>query len=283
MRIQVVDSHTEGEPTRVIVSGWPEVLGATMSERRDDLRARYEHLRRGVVCEPRGTLGCRWRVVDGAGDAEAPRLGIVFFNNGTYLGMCGHGLIGVVRTLEHLGRLAPGIATFDTPVGTVSAELSADGQVTIENVPSRCHALDVSVDVPGIGPRDRGHRLRRQLVFITHLDRIPVDIANAPALLDLTQAIQDAIRAQGITGERRRGHRPHRYLCGAPAAGRRRAELRPLFWRRVRPLALRDRNVGHDGGPPRAWSSRAWTGVAPGKRVRESLHWLAHGGTVREA
>src|SRR5215213_4907673 len=148
--IRVVDSHTEGEPTRVVVDGWPQPAGATMAERREDLRAHADHLRRAVVCEPRGhdaIVGALLTPPVTPGTAA----GVIFFNNGTYLGMCGHGLIGVVRTLEYLGRLAPGEARFDTPVGTVRAELAADGAVTIENVPARLHSLDIVLAVPGYG------------------------------------------------------------------------------------------------------------------------------------
>src|ERR1044071_8902647 len=148
--IRVVDSHTEGEPTRVVIDGWPQPAGATMAERRDDLRARHDHLRRAVVCEPRGhdaIVGALLTPPVTPGAAA----GIIFFNNGTYLGMCGHGLIGVVRTLQYLGRLKPGVATFDTPVGLVKTELADDGSVTIENVASRCEKMDVTVNVPGVG------------------------------------------------------------------------------------------------------------------------------------
>ena len=103
----VVDSHTEGEPTRVVVDGWPQPVGATMAERRDDLRERYDHLRRAVVCEPRGHDAVVGALLTPPVEPGSPA-GIVFFNNVGYLGMCGHGLIGVVRTLEHLGRLDAG-------------------------------------------------------------------------------------------------------------------------------------------------------------------------------
>ena len=199
LQIHVVDSHTEGEPTRVVVGGWPQPSGDTMAERRDDMRARFDHLRTAVVHEPRGhdaIVGALLTppVSDGA---EA---GIVFFNNGTYLGMCGHGLIGVVRTLEYLGRLQPGTTRFDTPVGTVSAELATDGTVTIENVACRAHALDVAVEVPGHGRIVGDVAWGGNWFFITHADAVPVDMAHLTELSQLTQAIQDAIRAQGITG-----------------------------------------------------------------------------------
>ena len=198
--IRVVDSHTEGEPTRVVIDGWPQPAGATMGERRDALRAHADHLRRAVVCEPRGhdaVVGALLTPPVTPGAAA----GIIFFNNGTYLGMCGHGLIGVVRTLEHLGRVRPGLSRYDTPVGTVSAELSDDGTVTIENVAARCTALDVAVDVPGVGRVVGDVAYGGNWFFITHVDGVVVDIAHARDLTRLTQSIQDALRDAGITGD----------------------------------------------------------------------------------
>jgi 4-hydroxyproline epimerase len=197
--MRVVDSHTEGEPTRVVIDGWPMPDGATMAERRDDLRARFDHLRRAVVCEPRGhdaIVGALLTPPVRAGSAA----GVIFFNNGTYLGMCGHGLIGVVRTLEHLGRLTVGVHAFDTPVGTVRAELADDGGVTIENVTPSVSARDVAVDVPGYGRVVGDVAYGGNWFFITHADAVPVDMAHVRELGRFTQAIQDAIRAQGITG-----------------------------------------------------------------------------------
>jgi 4-hydroxyproline epimerase len=197
--IRVIDSHTEGEPTRVVVDGWPQPNGATMAERRDDVRARFDHLRRAVVCEPRGhdaIVGALLTPPVTPGAAS----GIIFFNNGTYLGMCGHGLIGVVRTLEYLGRVKPGISRYDTPVGTVSAELASDGSVTIENVAAYCHATDVAVDVPDVGRVVGDVAYGGNWFFLTHLDGVEIDLDRARDLTRVTQAIQDALRAAGITG-----------------------------------------------------------------------------------
>ncbi|HTR79254.1 MAG TPA: proline racemase family protein [Gemmatimonadaceae bacterium] len=199
LRIHVVDSHTEGEPTRVVVGGWPPLHGASMTERRDDLRARFDHLRAGAIREPRGHSAVVGALLTNPVSPRATA-GVIFFNNGTYLGMCGHGLIGVVRTLEYLGRLRPGPARFDTPVGTVVAELSPNGEVTIENVPAFCHALDVAVDVPGVGRVVGDIGYGGNWFFITHLNQVRVDLGNAVALRSLSQAIQVAIRAQGIRG-----------------------------------------------------------------------------------
>jgi 4-hydroxyproline epimerase len=198
LEIRVVDSHTEGEPTRVVVDGWPMPAGRTMEERRDDLRARFDHLRRAVVCEPRGHSAVVGALLTPPVN-DGSLCGIIFFNNGTYLGMCGHGLIGVVRTLHHLGRMSVGGAQFDTPVGTVSAELNADGSVTIQNVASRCHALDVAVDVPGLGRVVGDVGYGGNWFFITHVDE-PLEISNVVELTRVTQAIQDAIDTQRVAG-----------------------------------------------------------------------------------
>lgn len=195
--MRVIDSHTEGEPTRTVIAGWPEPVGPTMAARRDDLRARFDHLRRAVVCEPRGHDAVVGALLTPPVTADAVA-GVIFFNNGTYLGMCGHGLIGVVRTLEYLGRIGPGTWRVDTPVGPVSAELSANGSVTIENVAARCHALDVRVQVPGVGEVVGDVAYGGNWFFITHHDSVPVRLGRVRDLTRLTQAVQDALRAGGL-------------------------------------------------------------------------------------
>ncbi|MFI5239280.1 MAG: proline racemase family protein [Gemmatimonadales bacterium] len=197
--IHVVDSHTEGEPTRVVFDGWPQPTGSTMAERLDDVRTRFDHLRRAVVCEPRGYDAVVGALLTPAVNPDSTT-GVIFFNNGTYLGMCGHGAIGVVRTLQHLGRIQPGTIRLDTPVGTVAAELGTDGSVTIENVPSYCYARNVEVDVPAIGRVIGDVAWGGNWFFITHDTPVPVRSGNAKELTRVTQAIQDAINAAGITG-----------------------------------------------------------------------------------
>ena len=197
--VRVIDSHTDGEPTRVIVDGMPQPRGDTMAERRDDLRERFDHLRRAIVCEPRGYAAIVGALLTPPVSPDS-LAGIVFFNNATYLGMCGHGLIGVVRTLAHMGRLEPGVARFDTPVGPVSAELNDDGSVTIQNVAAHCHALDAAVNVPDLGLVTGDVAYGGNWFFITHLD-VPLELSNAGELTRLTQSIQDAIDAQGTADD----------------------------------------------------------------------------------
>jgi len=198
-RIRVVDSHTEGEPTRVVIDGWPQPTGATIAERLAFMRAEQDHLRTAVVCEPRGHDAIVGALLTPAVTPGAAS-GVVFFNNGTWLGMCGHGLIGVVRTLQHLGRLQPGTATFDTPVGTVHAELAVDGTVTITNVPAYVHARDVSVEVEGYGVVTGDVAWGGNWFFITHAAHVPVELARVDELTRFTLAIQDALRGAAITG-----------------------------------------------------------------------------------
>lgn len=197
--MRVIDSHTEGEPTRVVVDGWPELRGSTMMERRADLLARYDHLRSAVVCEPRGHDAIVGAVLTPPITATAIA-GAVFFNNVGCLGMCGHGLMGVVRTLEHLGRITPGEVVIDTPAGTVTAELYETGHVRIRNVPSYCHQRDVRVDVPGAGVVTGDIAYGGNWFFIAHMPDQPIVLARLAELNDVTLRIRAALESAGITG-----------------------------------------------------------------------------------
>jgi len=198
--IEVVDSHTEGEPTRVVLAGWPQPAGETMAARRDDLARRFDPLRQAVVCEPRGHDAVVGALLTPPVEPGS-HAGVVFFNNVGYLGMCGHGLIGVVRTLAHLGRLEPGAVRIDTPVGTVLAELLDYGEVAIENVPARLAARDVAVDVPGIGHVSGDVAYGGNWFFLTRLPDEPIELANVDRLLAKTRAILAALAAAGIGGD----------------------------------------------------------------------------------
>jgi len=198
--IQVVDSHTEGEPTRVVVDGWRQPAGATMAARRDDLAANWDHLRSAVVCEPRGHDAMVGALLTPPVSKESVA-GVIFFNNVGYLGMCGHGTIGVVRTLEHLGRITAGRVHLDTPVGSVAAELGTDGSVTIRNVPSYCHARDVAVEVPELGRIVGDVAYGGNWFFLTHWERSPLALSEVDDLTRITRSIMAALHAQGITGQ----------------------------------------------------------------------------------
>jgi 4-hydroxyproline epimerase len=198
-RITVIDSHTEGEPTRVVIAGWPALRGTDMAARRLELMAEWNHLRHAVVCEPRGhdaVVGAL--LTDPVGEGAVA--GVIFFNNVGCLGMCGHGLIGVVRTLAHLGRVATGAVSIDTPVGRVSARIEDDGAITIGNVPARCHALDVAVSVPGLGTVTGDIAYGGNWFFIARSPGIPLEPGNVSELTRVCRDLLSALRVQNITG-----------------------------------------------------------------------------------
>ena len=149
-RISVIDSHTAGEPTRVVIDGGPDLGDGSMTERLDRFRQSFDGYRAAVVNEPRGSDVLVGALLCPAKDTRSA-CGVIFFNNVGYLGMCGHGMIGVVATLKHLGRIDVGNLTIQTPVGNVVTTLHADHSVSIENVASYRSEEGVKTKVDGIG------------------------------------------------------------------------------------------------------------------------------------
>jgi 4-hydroxyproline epimerase len=198
-RIQIVDSHTGGEPTRLVIGGFPELGGGSMAERRALLAERHDKWRAATVLEPRGS-----DVVVGAllcepvsADAAA---GVIFFNNTGYLGMCGHGTIGLVASLAHMGRIGVGEHRIETPVGMVTATLHADGSVSVRNVPAYRHLHQAAVELPGDGTVRGDVAWGGNWFFLVsdHGQRVTSD--NLAALTGYTAALRKALAAQGITG-----------------------------------------------------------------------------------
>lgn len=195
-RIQVIDSHTAGEPTRVIVSGGPDLGSGSLASRRERFRCEFDQYRSATVNEPRGS-----DVIVGAllvpPEDQTCAAGVIFFNNVGYIGMCGHGTIGLVTTLAHLGRLEPGEHRIDTPVGTVTTVLHDNGQVSVRNVPSwRAHA-NVTVEVPGFGAVTGDVAYGGNWFFLVPQHGQDLSLGNAPALTQLCRRIREALNAQG--------------------------------------------------------------------------------------
>jgi 4-hydroxyproline epimerase len=198
--VSIIDSHTEGEPTRVILDGWPALEGTTMAERQQDVARRFDHLRRAIVSEPRGSTVAVGAIVTPPVE-RGSACGVVFFNDVGLLGMCGHGTIGLVRTLAHLGRIHDPRVRIDTPVGTVEAMIGGDGSVAIENVPARVHALDVRVHVAEAGWITGDVAWGGNWFFLTHgADATPLTLSHANSLTQRATAIRDALRESGIHG-----------------------------------------------------------------------------------
>ena len=148
--IQTVDSHTGGEPTRVVIAGGPDLGKGNVAEQARVFRAQHDAFRRAVVCEPRGHDVLVGAMLVPPADATCTT-GVIYFNNVGVLGMCGHGTIGLIVTLAHLGRIRAGAHRIETNVGVVTATLHGDGTVSVANVPSWRTARAFSVDIPGHG------------------------------------------------------------------------------------------------------------------------------------
>jgi 4-hydroxyproline epimerase len=201
LRIPVIDSHTGGEPTRVVVSGAPHLGTGSMAERRARLKEQHDWLRSAVVNEPRGSDVLVGALLCEPVDPSCVA-GVVFFNNVGYLGMCGHGTIGVAVTLAHLGRIGPGTHRLETPVGVVAFDFRGGHEATIENVPSYRHAKGVKVPVPGIGPVTGDVAWGGNWFFFVEQQLEELTLANVERLTDVTWRIRQALQTQGITGAR---------------------------------------------------------------------------------
>ncbi|AVR95653.1 4-hydroxyproline epimerase [Pseudoduganella armeniaca] len=197
--LTIIDSHTGGEPTRLIVDGGPDLGTGPLAERLARLRDEHDLLRTGTVCEPRGSdvLVGALLCAPHADDCVA---GVIFFNNVGYLGMCGHGTIGLVKSLAHLGRIGPGRHRIDTPVGVVVAELHADGAVSVDNVPAWRLAKERAVLVPGFGTVVGDIAWGGNWFFLVEQHGLAVAADNIDALSAFAQAVMQALDDQGIRG-----------------------------------------------------------------------------------
>jgi 4-hydroxyproline epimerase len=198
-RIHVIDSHTGGEPTRVILAGGPDLGAGTLAQRRERFRAVHDDLRRAVICEPRGSDVLVGALLCPPVD-PACAAGVIFFNNVGYLGMCGHGTIGVAVTLGHLGRIAAGRHLLETPVGRIAFAYDGRYTVTLENVPSYRLAAKVTVSVPGVGNVTGDVAWGGNWFFLVREHGEVLELAHAARLVSLTQQIKAALQQQGITG-----------------------------------------------------------------------------------
>lgn len=200
-RVTVVDTHTGGEPTRVVIAGGPDLGGDSLTERRERFREQYDAFRSAVANEPRGSdvmvgaLLCSPQHPDAAA-------GVIFFNNVGYLGMCGHGTMGVVVALGYLGRIAAGRHRLETPVGPVTVDYDGRSRVTVENVPSYRYAARVAVEVPSLGIVQGDVAWGGNWFFLVDDEshRQILDLSRLDELTDCAWKIRQALEAQGISG-----------------------------------------------------------------------------------
>jgi proline racemase len=213
--IRCIDSHTEGEPTRTLLDGLPDLGSGSLAERAQRFIREYDHLRTAVCLEPRG-----FDALVGAlclpPQNPAAVCGVIFFNNVGLLGMCGHGLIGVAETLRHLGRIAAGRHLIETPVGDVWVELGPDRTIAIDNVESYRHQSAVAVDLPGHGKVSGDVAWGGNWFFLTSDHGQELSAQRLPELVDFSWRLRQQLVQQGVRG-RAGATIDHIELIGAPS------------------------------------------------------------------
>jgi 4-hydroxyproline epimerase len=217
-RVQIIDSHTGGEPTRIVIGGGPELPPVSMRERLNLLRDRHDWLRSAVVNEPRGSDTIVGALLCQPVDPTCAA-GIIFFNNVGYLHMCGHGTIGLMVTLAHMGKIKAGLHKLETPVGMVSARLHEFGSVTLRNVASHRYRQAVRVDVPGHGPVHGDIAWGGNWFFLVQDHGQTLTLANVKHLTDFTTSLSETLIQSGITGADG-GKIDHIELFGPPSDDR---------------------------------------------------------------
>ena len=204
--MRVIDSHTEGEPTRVIVDGGPPLGHGPMAQRRRRFAAEFDDFRRFAVTEPHGHEAMVGALLCEPHDPTCAA-GVIFFDNAGYLGMCGHGTIGLAVTLAHMGRLKPGRHRFETPVGTVGVELVDGCTATVENVESYRFAKGISVQVEGLGEVRGDVAWGGNWFFLTSSAPCDLVLANVEKLTLAATSIRKGLDFRGNSRTRWRADR----------------------------------------------------------------------------
>ena len=198
-RVSVIDSHTGGEPTRIVIAGGPDLGRGGAIEQLAVFRERYDYFRSAVVNEPRGS-----DVLVGALLIEPLdkmcAAGVIFFNNVGYLGMCGHGTMGLLATLAHLNRIEPGTYRIETPAGIVAATLHNENEVSVRNVPAYRHQKDVKIAVEGYGEVVGDVAWGGNWFFLIEDAGPEITLANVDALTDFALCVRRALIKNGVTG-----------------------------------------------------------------------------------
>jgi 4-hydroxyproline epimerase len=198
-RISFLDSHTEGEPTRLVLAGGPDLGAGPIAARLERFRREQDEFRSMVVNEPRGSDVIVGALLCEPVDASCAA-GVIYFNNVGYLGMCGHGTIGLVASLAYLGRISAGVHRIETPVGVVSATLHPDGKVSVGNVPAYQFLHDVSVDVPGHGRVTGDVAWGGNWFFLVEDHGRELSLRYAEELTEFAWSIRQTLAAAGVTG-----------------------------------------------------------------------------------
>ncbi|HAT1618057.1 TPA: 4-hydroxyproline epimerase [Raoultella ornithinolytica] len=199
IELRAIDSHTGGEPTRLIVDGFPDLGNGSMAERRERFAREFDRWRQAVILEPRGNDVLVGALLCKPVSPQATA-GVIFFNNAGFLNMCGHGTIGLIASLAWLGRIKPGTHLIETPVGNVSATLHEDGSVSVENVPARRGKKQLSVST-SVGTVTGDIAWGGNWFFLINDHPFTLEPAQIPQLTEYAWAVRAGLEAAGIRGD----------------------------------------------------------------------------------
>lgn len=198
--IRIIDSHTEGEPTRLVYEGFPDLGNGTIQEKLHQLKTHHDQWRKAVILEPRGN-----DILVGALLCESSRpevtAAVIFFNNTGYLGMCGHGIIGLMASLHYLAKVELGEHIIETPVGDVLCTIFEDGSVGIKNVVSYRYKKAVTIDVPNLGTVTGDIAWGGNWFFLVNQKFIDINLANVSQLTAISASIKKSLQNNHITGK----------------------------------------------------------------------------------
>lgn len=193
--MHVIDSHTGGEPTRVILDGGPDLGSGPLSDRARRLAEEHQSFYLSIMTEPRGQPAMVGALLVEPTDPDCVT-GVIFFDAGAVLGMCGHGTIGLAVTLAHLGRIDIGTHKIETPAGIIEVTLTDQNTVTVRNIESQRIEKDVSVTIDGLGEIKGDIAYGGNWFYIIDPSPLPVEPSNLRALTDAAIAIREAINTQ---------------------------------------------------------------------------------------
>ncbi|HCT72886.1 MULTISPECIES: proline racemase family protein [Psychrobacter] len=197
---KIIDSHTGGEPTRMVYDGFPDLVGDTIQDKLQSFKQNFDHLRQSIILEPRGNDVLVGALLLPASNPKATA-GVIFFNNAGYLGMCGHGTIGVIVSLAYQQKISAGVHWLETPVGLVKATLHDDGSCSVQNVPSYRYKKQVEVQVPELGLIHGDIAWGGNWFFLVSEHGQDIQASNVKQLTQVTMEIKQALIAANITGE----------------------------------------------------------------------------------
>lgn len=199
--MHVIDSHTEGEPTRVILDGGPDLGKGSLAKRAKQLATHYTDFCRSVVSEPYGQEAMVGALLVEPVDPECVT-GVIYFDAFSVIGMCGHGTIGLAATLAHMGKIGSGKHKIETAVGVVEVKLSDANTVSVTNVESYRTLKDVIVEVEGLGTVKGDVAWGGNWFFLVNESPVPVVPSNIRPLTDAAISIRETIKKSLIlTGE----------------------------------------------------------------------------------